>query len=72
MTAIRFDSIRAASLRVGDAVPAPLAWGGWNKSSARRITGISRDNEMIVFNLNCGGMFRSFPNNQIPVRLWSA
>jgi hypothetical protein len=47
MTKISFKTLRAASLRVGDIVPAPTAW--------------------IVFNLNCGGMFRSFPENKTPV-----
>jgi hypothetical protein len=69
MTKISFKTLRAASLRVGDIVPAPTAWGGWDKHNVRRIIKIERDSQtgMIVFNLNCGGMFRSFPENKTPV-----
>jgi hypothetical protein len=67
----QYKTLRAASLRVGDVVPAPTAWGGWDKNTARRIVKTERDisTGMLIFRLNCDGMFRSFPENKIPVEI---
>jgi hypothetical protein len=67
----QYKTLRAASLRVGDVVPAPTAGGGWDKNTARRIVKIECDisTGMRVFRLDCDGMFRSFPENKIPVEI---
>jgi hypothetical protein len=61
-----FNTIRAFSIRPGDKLPAPLAWGGWDRSKAVLVTDVRESAGMKVFTLEGGATVRAFPMNQIP------
>jgi hypothetical protein len=63
---MRFDSIRAFSVRIGDKMPAPLSWGGWNRDVVLSVIAIDDDSGLIAFTLEGGAVVRSFPMNTVP------
>lgn len=69
---LHFNSIKAFSLKIGDVVPTPLPWGGWNKNSPVLITAVSKSDGMLVFKLESGKTFKAFPMNTIPVQTKTA
>jgi hypothetical protein len=61
-----FNTIRAFSIRPGDKLPAPLSWGGWDRSKALAVQSIDRNPDVVVFTLEGGATVRALPMNQIP------
>lgn len=61
-----FNTIRAFSIRPGDKLPAPLSWGGWDRSKALAVQAIDRSADEVVFTLESGATVRARPMNQIP------
>ena len=61
-----FNTIRAFSIRLNDKLPAPLSWGGWDRSKALAVRAIDRSADAVVFTLEGGLTVRALPMNQIP------
>lgn len=61
-----FNTIRAFSIQPGDKMPAPLAWGGWDRSKALRVTDVQDGDGVMVFTLEGGATVRALPMNSVP------
>ena len=63
---MHFDSIRAFSVKPGDKMPAPLSWGGWDRSKALCVTATRDEDNIMIISLENGQEFRVIPMNRVP------
>lgn len=63
---IAFNTIRAFSIQPGDKMPAPLAWGGWDRSKALSVTEVRDADGVKVLTLEGGATVRALPMNRVP------
>ena len=63
-----FNTTRAFSIRPGDKLPAPLTWGGWDRSKALRVTQVWHDRSIgyCIFSLENGETVRALSMSMVP------
>lgn len=65
---ITFNTVRAFGVRPGDKMPAPLPWGGWDRSKALVVTQVGHDRSVgyCIFTLETGETVRALSMNVVP------